>query len=306
MKNYIFASAILLSTTLFAKTERSFTEHKIAVGTNDIYAREYAGADPALILLHGFPDNHSLYDSLVNKLENRHVIVFDFIGWGLSDKPNPKNYPYSDVQQEVEIDAVVKFFNLNAVVLAPSDMSGSAAINWALDHKSKSAGLILFNTYFQKSKYRHLPFTGQLLTIPGVRQFTLPFCVPNFLFNPVIKLSIGGFFASKQTRKAFIPQFMGQFKKLSGKRAFFRTVGTTNKIAKRNLARVPELKAYAKPVSIIFGEKDKSFTKGLGEEFHTMIATSELHIIQGAVHYPQIDKSKEVADIIVSFMNKTK
>jgi hypothetical protein len=35
----------------------NFREHWVQRGQHRIYAREYAGADPAIILMHGFPDN---------------------------------------------------------------------------------------------------------------------------------------------------------------------------------------------------------------------------------------------------------
>ena len=44
------------------------------------------------MLLHGFPDNHHLYDRLVRMTE-RHVVVFDFLGWAESDKPTDTTTP---------------------------------------------------------------------------------------------------------------------------------------------------------------------------------------------------------------------
>jgi haloalkane dehalogenase len=33
-----------------------------------IYVRDYPGTEPPIILMHGFPDNHHLYDRLVPHL----------------------------------------------------------------------------------------------------------------------------------------------------------------------------------------------------------------------------------------------
>ena len=43
------------------------------------------------MVLCGFPDNLHLYDRLVPHLSGRKVVVFDFLGWGGSDKP--EGYP---------------------------------------------------------------------------------------------------------------------------------------------------------------------------------------------------------------------
>lgn len=66
----------------------TFTEEFVQRGQHRIYVREYAGEEPTIILMHGFPDNLHLYDRLVPYLSpTRRVITFDFLEWGSSDKP---------------------------------------------------------------------------------------------------------------------------------------------------------------------------------------------------------------------------
>src|SRR6516164_8938009 len=63
-----------------------------------IYVRDHAGTEPAVILMHGFPDNIHLYDRLSPYLSPpRRVVLFDFLGWGSSDKPS--SYPYTTDNQ---------------------------------------------------------------------------------------------------------------------------------------------------------------------------------------------------------------
>src|SRR6516164_502601 len=58
-----------------------------------IYVRDHAGTEPAIILMHGFPDNVHLYDRLSPYLSPpRRVVLFDFLGWGSSDKPSGYAY----------------------------------------------------------------------------------------------------------------------------------------------------------------------------------------------------------------------
>jgi haloalkane dehalogenase len=99
----------------------SFTEHFVRRGQNHIYMREYGGEEPAIILMHGFPDNLHLYDRLLPYLSPpRRVVAFDFLGWGSSDKP--LGYPYTAKNQEVDLDTVVK------QLLVAHDASGPRAI----------------------------------------------------------------------------------------------------------------------------------------------------------------------------------
>ena len=53
---------------------------------------EHPGLDPVFVLMHGFPDNSRIYNQLLPLLVGRHVVAFDFLGWGASDKPMPPRY----------------------------------------------------------------------------------------------------------------------------------------------------------------------------------------------------------------------
>ena len=110
-----------------------------------IYVRDHPGAEPAIILMHGFPDNVHLYDRLCPYLSPpRRVVLFDFLGWGSSDKPF--GYPYTTDNQVGDLDAVIAQLGLGQVVLVAHDASGPPAIDWALAHPERVAGLVLLNT----------------------------------------------------------------------------------------------------------------------------------------------------------------
>src|SRR5512145_3047358 len=111
----------------------NFIEHFVRRDQHRIYAREYPGEEPVIVLMHGFPDNMHLYDRLVPYLSPpRRVITFDFLGWGRSDKPS--GYPYTAANQIGDLDAVITQLGLGQVVLVAHDASGPPAIDWALAH----------------------------------------------------------------------------------------------------------------------------------------------------------------------------
>ena len=93
-----------------------------------IYVRDHPGAEPAIILMHGFPDSVHLYDRLSPYLSPpRRVVLFDFLGWGSSDKPS--GYPYTTDNQVGDLDAVITQLRLGQVVLVAHDASGPPAID---------------------------------------------------------------------------------------------------------------------------------------------------------------------------------
>jgi pimeloyl-ACP methyl ester carboxylesterase len=137
-----------------------YTEHTVQRGAFHLYAREYPGEGPTMVLMHGFPDNVHLYDRLVPLLSpSRRVVTFDFLGWGNSDKP--ASYPYTAANQVGDLDAVIEQLKLDQVVLVAHDASGPPAIDWALGHPDRVAALVLLNTYYLC--HAHVTTTGSHL-----------------------------------------------------------------------------------------------------------------------------------------------
>jgi haloalkane dehalogenase len=121
-----------------------------------LYVRDYGGKDPAIVLMHGFPDNLHLYDRLVPQLNApRRVVTFDFLRWGRSDKP--AGYPYTATNQTGDLNAVIEDLGLDQMVPVAFAASGPRAIDCALDNPETVSALIL-----------SLPTEGQVFQVPAV------------------------------------------------------------------------------------------------------------------------------------------
>ena len=100
----------------------AFQETFVQRDQHRIDVRDHPGAEPAIILMHGFPDNLHLYDRLSPYLSPpRRVVLFDFLGWGSSDKPS--GYPYTTDNQVGDLDAVITQLGLGQIVLVAHDAS---------------------------------------------------------------------------------------------------------------------------------------------------------------------------------------
>jgi pimeloyl-ACP methyl ester carboxylesterase len=103
-------------TEIEVRSARRYREHRVPRGRHHLYARDYPGADPAIVLMHGFPDDLHLYDRLLPHLNPpRRVVTFDFLGWGGSDKPT--GYRYTAANQTGELDAVISQLGLDQVTV---------------------------------------------------------------------------------------------------------------------------------------------------------------------------------------------
>lgn len=100
-----------------------------------IHIVDRPGDEPTFVLMHGFPDDHHIYDHLAPLLSPRRVVAFDFFGYGLSGRaatagtrPTPSE----------DLTVVIDSLELEDVVLVGHDASGPVAINYGLEHPEGS------------------------------------------------------------------------------------------------------------------------------------------------------------------------
>jgi len=97
------------------------------VAGHQIFVRERPGTQDGhpLVLLHGYPSSSFDWRHAFDLLLEHHLIVFDFLGFGLSDKP--RDHVYSLGVQADLAEAIVDRFADGPVVLVAHDMGSSVA-----------------------------------------------------------------------------------------------------------------------------------------------------------------------------------
>jgi haloalkane dehalogenase len=266
-----------------------------------IHVREYPGEEPAIVLMHGFPDNLHLYDRLFAYLSPpRRVIAFDFLGWGASDKPS--RYPYTATNQVGDLDAVVTGLQLQQVILVAHDASGPPAIDWALDHSERVAGLVLLNTYYCAMPTLRSPEAIWLFSTPVVRSIARPVSrlFGYWIFRRTYQWQVGRFFRDAEIRKRFVPLLYQQFDATpSARPAFFRLNEDLLSTVRSRTKALPRLGEFRRPVRIIFGDADPYLNTGVARRFHELFPTSELFLVPGARHFVQMDEPAQVGRFIL-------
>jgi haloalkane dehalogenase len=283
-----------------AVQDRTYTEHRILRGASAIYARHYAGTGPAFVLMHGFPDNLHIYDRLIPYLRDRQVIAFDFLGWGASDKPT--DYVYTSKQQEGELHAVLDALQIDQVVPVAHDASGPVAINWSLDHPERVSALVLLNTYFGQSPTLRFPEFINLFADPAYTALGRAMIQNPTIAQWLLEWQGGQFGGDEQVLQSLLPSIIGpQF--LGTPSTFPPFIGLTSDLhatLQASTRRLPDLKAFARPVRIIFGAEDPYLNPGVARSLHEALPTSDLSLLPKKGHWPQLDGAPEVAQLLLS------
>jgi haloalkane dehalogenase len=283
-------------------TARDATSQELAVsrGPYELHAELVPGPGAPVVLMHGFPDSTHLYDRLVPHLAGRRPTVrFDFLGWGRSDKP--AGYPYTATNQAGDLAAVVDALDerlgAGQLVLVAHDASGPPAIDWALAHPGRVQTLVLLNTYYHWTPALRRPPAIALYSTPVVRAAARAVVRrrPD-LDRRLYTWQVGRFIQDPRLRQRLVPQLYEEFG--PARPAFWRLNDDLLGAVLARHRRIPDLRRFGPPVRVIFGARDRYLNPRVARNFAALFPHSELHLIDGAGHYVQVDQPQQVADLI--------
>jgi haloalkane dehalogenase len=105
----------------------------------------------------------------------RRVVVFDFLGFGQSEKMAPGGYQYNFAQQVGDLSAVVDALKIEKFIPVGHDSGGPCAANYALDNPGRVAWLCLMNTYYADSPTLRFPELIELFGDPSLKALAKAF-----------------------------------------------------------------------------------------------------------------------------------
>jgi haloalkane dehalogenase len=280
-----------------------------------IAAYEQAGTGPAIVLCHGFPDNHHLYDRVLPYLKGRHVVSFDFLGWGASDKP--AGYKYTFTGQEADLNAVISQLHLGKVVLVGHDASGPAVLNWALEHPERVHSIVLGNTFYAPVQESGPPALTGILTLgqypvnaslgpwPAGSAHGLESLIDELgrnprLFRAFFDWEESTFFGSAKVAAAFIPLFRDQFLRRPSSYGPLRSLAAdTFAAATADAGRVSRLAELGPLTHLVWGAKDPDINLNIAKALHSGLVGSTLTILRHAHHNLMLDEPAAFASAIL-------
>lgn len=284
----------------------TFIEHYVPREQGRVYARDYKGAGPAFVLMHGFPDNLHIYDDLIPYLvaSGRRVVTFDFLGFGASDKPSGATYSFK--QQLGDLEAVVDTLGLGKFVPVAHDASGAAAINFAIQHPDRVDSVCMLNSAYGETPTVQWPEMISLFANKRLAAFASAIAQSPEQFGWVLNWQKQQFLdALPDSQKAHFEEFLGPLiadnfiKEPSSGPAFVQMTSQFFEELARNLERLPELEALDIPVKLVWGEADPYLTVRMAEERRSHLKDASLHVLP-AGHWLQSDVPALVAKVMLS------
>jgi haloalkane dehalogenase len=279
------------------------TTHAVRLGHDKLHVVDRHGTEPAYVLMHGFPDDSRIYDRLAPLLAPRRVVAFDFMGYGSSDRADTGTVT-GDRHQE-ELAAVLDALGVDHAVLVAHDASGPVAVDHALTDSGRVDQLVLLNTYYGHAASLRLPemirlladrdfapLADAMLDDPDQRLWLLGHTARRLGIDPLDPEGIGA--------AAILPQFFGDADNPDALAAIRSWTAALYDELDRHDATIADgkLAALDLPVTLVFGARDDYLNPDLAHHLAGLFTHSDVHIVEGASHWPQWDQPGLVAELI--------
>ena len=109
------------------------------------------------------------------------------------------------------------------------------------------------------------------------------------------------FIRDEEVKEEFVPLLYRQIAATpSTKPAFFALNNDFWGTLRSRAGAEPEMRAFGRPVRIVFGEADPYLKGDVARHFHGLFPNSELFLLPEARHFSQLDEPEEVARLILS------
>jgi len=255
------------------------------------------GAATPVLVLHGFPTSSwDFVDVATRVAEKRRVVLFDFLGFGYSDKPT--DHGYSLFEQADVAETVARAFGITRAHVWAHDMGTSVATELCA---RRERGLL------------HFAMESLVLLNGSVHIEMASLTVgQRLLLSPVAEL-----FAKVSTRRVFA----AQMRRIWGGAAVAEDLDAMWMLLARNggTRNLPAIMKYVHertrfrrrwigalerltvPALIAWGKKDPVCALAIAKQLAKEIPSSELTIWNDLGHYPQVEAPDLVADTVLRF-----
>jgi pimeloyl-ACP methyl ester carboxylesterase len=285
-----------------ADTQSPARSRRIVLDRGSLNLVDRPGEDPTVVLMHGFPDDHHIYDLLTPLLANR-TVAFDWLGYGDSDRPD--GTPLDPPDRQSELTGLIDALGVERVVLVGHDASGPEAIDWAIGHADRVDRLVLLNTYYGSEGALRLPQLIRLLAEPALAPLADALLDDLQQRQWLLRYTARQFGAPEEddedgiAARAIVPQFFGTPNALPAIRAWVADLHPALERQDRVIA-AEALKTLAAPVSVAFGAGDPFLGPDVARHLAGLFGGAEVDLVEEAGHWPQWDQAEAVAQTIAT------
>ena len=250
-----------------------------------------------VVLLHGFPSSSFDWRHIIDALaHHRRVVAFDFLGFGLSDKPSGIRYSLFD--QATLAEDVVRGLGMDRVAVVSHDMGDSIAAELyarAIDGKLgfEVARRVLTNgsIYIQMAQLS----PGQQMLL-AMNDEALP--VEIAPTEETFSASIASIFGETPADPEELHAQWELLARHDGQTILPRTIRYIEERRIHEDRWISALRDHPSPISLAWGDRDPIAVYAMAERFVSERPGTPLVRLEGVGHFPMIEAPGAVFDAI--------
>jgi len=272
----------------------------------NIFYREAGPKDaPTILLLHGLPSSSRMFEPLFQRLANDyHLVAPDYPGFGHSDWPDPKEFPYTFDHIASLMTDFTQTLGLSKYTLYMQDYGGPVGFRMILAHPERAQALIVQDAvahneglganwvtrraFWANRAANDEALRKNLLSMQATRTRHVGDDPHLELYDPDLWTDEYAFLNSP-----------GQAQIQSDLFYDYRT----------NVDAYPKWQAWMQKTQpkllVIWGKHDLSFDPGEPERYRKDVPKAEVHVLDGG-HFALDTKADEIADLVKQFMKELK
>jgi len=262
-------------------------------------------ADP-LVVLHGFPSSSFDWRHVLDRLaERRRVVLFDQVGFGLSEKPN-RRYSielYADVAQ-----GVIAHLGLERIALASHDLGdtvGGELLARILDDELdlEVTGRLITNGSIYMDLVQLTPGQELLLSLPDARWDTAALGAD---FDPATAYGQGLAITFSEDHQPDDEELVAQWDLAAhndGYSLLPRTIRYIEDRRAREERYTGAIERHPSPLGILWGDQDPVARYPMAQRLAERAEGARLVTLEGIGHYPMIEAPDRFADAAVDLLD---
>eukprot|EP00262_Sarcandra_glabra_P000088 TRINITY_DN10119_c0_g1_i1.p1 TRINITY_DN10119_c0_g1~~TRINITY_DN10119_c0_g1_i1.p1 ORF type:complete len:410 (+),score=67.85 TRINITY_DN10119_c0_g1_i1:40-1230(+) len=260
-----------------------------------------SASNPSVLLVHGFPSQAYSYRKVLPILsKDYHAIAFDWLGFGFSDKPQPRyGFDYTLDEYASSLESLISELAVDKLSLVVQGYFAPVVVKYASCHQEKLKNLILVNPPLM-DKHAKLPSTLSLFS--------------NFLLGEIF--SQDPLRASDKALTSCGPYMMKEEDAMVYRRPYLTSGSSGFALTALSRAMKKELKGYVEemrtilssetwkiPTTICWGQRDRWLSYDGVEDFCKGL-NHKLVELPMAGHHVQEDCGEELGGLIAELIRK--
>jgi len=250
------------------------------------------GEGPPLLLVHGLLVSHLEWSDVVPGLAERfRCIAVDLPGFGASDKPGRKGYPYTREAFSETLVALLDELDIEHAHVCGHSMGGSIALTLAADHPGRVDRLALVDTACYDFS---VPWKGRIPLLPFVGPLVFKRLYGRAMFQDYFENDVWSEHDGlrRERVEAYYRDFDSPEARESAYEALQRTVDVST--LEQKIPRVD------RPTLIVWGEDDRIFPVSLAHRLVREMQDARLTVLPGCGHAPNEQMPERTTELLLS------